>query len=201
MLSTFISENDKPCKYTARDSSEEAVKERAQCPYENGRQYERLYDTGRELCEYVNQDENLTEPRWLTRPLVMLAFDESQFLMDLTQGHDRTATLFADMDHVLHKITNLPIFSLFISRAGRFYEPPPKTEPHPLLMRRRPPLTPITEIGFDDLAYSAMENTVTLERVVQSDWIAHLGRPVYICFTSCFGELLTSLLEQVWCLL
>jgi hypothetical protein len=47
----------------------------------------------------------------------------------------------------------------------------------------------------------AMENTVTLERVVQTDWIAHLGRLAYIHFTSCFGEPLTSLLEQVWYLL
>jgi hypothetical protein len=126
----------------------------------------------------VNQDENLTEPQWLRRPLVMLAFDESQFLTDLPQGHDRTTTLFADMDIVLQRIRSLPIFSLFVSRAGRFYEPPPKTEIRSFYTRPQP-LNPITEVDFDHLAYHAMENTVTLERVVQTDWIAHLGRPAY----------------------
>jgi hypothetical protein len=116
----------------------------------------------------------------------MLAFDESQFLTDLPQDHDRTTTLFADMDNVLCWIGSLPIFSLFVSKAGRFYEPPPKAELHSsVLFHMRPsPLFPITAVGFDHLAYNAMENTVTLERVVQTDWIAHLGRPAYIYFTS-----------------
>jgi hypothetical protein len=202
----LVSENDKPPKYAAGDGSEEAVEkelEQAHRPYENQRQYQRLYVTGKKLCQFVYQDETLPSPQWLTRPLVMLAFDESQFLTDLPQGYDRPMTLFADMDDVLHRISSLPIFSLFISKAGRFYEPPPKAELHSsvLFHKRPPPLRPITEVGFDDLAYDAMENTVTIERVVQTDWIAHLGRPAYICFTPCFGELLTSLLEQVWCLL
>jgi hypothetical protein len=113
----------------------------------------------------------------------MLAFDESQFLTDLPQDHDRTTTLFADMDNVLRWIGSLPIFSLFVSKFGRFYEPPPKAE-LPWIYMRPSPLFPITEVGFDDLAYDAMENTVTLERVVQTDWIAHLGRPAYIYFTA-----------------
>ncbi|KAF8495186.1 hypothetical protein F5888DRAFT_1712863, partial [Russula emetica] len=110
-------------EYYARDVSEEA--------HENGKQYKRLYDTGKKL-------------------------------------------------------------------SGRFYEPPPKIRLHSSVPfhRRKPPLFPITEVGFDHLAYDAMENTFTLERLVQTDWIAHLGRPAYIYFTSCFGELLTSLLEQ-----
>ncbi len=173
----LFAENDKPSKYAARDSSEEAGKENR---YENERQYGRLHDAGRELCQFVNQDEKLTEPQWLTRPLVMLAFDESQFLTDLPQGHDRTATLFADMDYVLQKIINLPVFSLFVLRAGRFYEPPPKIVIRSFYGVPIPPRIPITAVGYDHLAYGAMENTVTLERVVQTDWIAHLGRPAYI---------------------
>jgi hypothetical protein len=151
--------------------------------HEDGRQYNRLGDTANKLCQFVNQDEKLTSPQWLKRPLVMLAFDESQFLTDLPQGCNRTTTLFADMDDLLFRFSALPIFSLFISRAGRFYEPPPK-KISPIM--RPPPLSPITELGSDDLAYRAVENTVTLERVVQTDWIAHLGRPAYIYFTSCF---------------
>lgn len=132
----------------------------------------------------------------------MLAFDESQFLTGLPQGHDRTTTLFANMDDILHVCTNLPVFSLFVSRFGRFYGPPPKiTQWQWFYGMRSPPPSPITEVGFDHLANRAMENSVTLERVVQTDWIAHLGRPAYIYFTSWIEELLTSLLDQAWCLL
>lgn len=112
----------------------------------------------------------------------MLAFDESQFLTDLPPGHDRTATLFADVDDVLSRIRDFPIFSLFVSRAGRFYELPlPKTVKRSFYtLPPNMPRDPITEVHLDVLAYGAMENTVTLERVVQTDWIAHLGRPAYI---------------------
>jgi hypothetical protein len=41
-------------------------------------------------------------------------------------------------------------------------------------------LDPISEISFDDLAFPAMENTVTLDQVVQMDWISHLVRPLYV---------------------
>ena len=36
----------------------------------------------------------------------------------------------------------------------------------------------ITEVSFDDLALPAREDTVSLDRVVQMDWISHLGRPL-----------------------
>ncbi len=39
------------------------------------------------------------------------------------------------------------------------------------------PLDPISEVCFDDLALPARENTVSLDRVVQTEWISHLGRP------------------------
>lgn len=106
------------------------------------------------------------------------------------------------MDFLWYLTKNLPIFSLFVSKAGRFYDPPPRTVLRFSYMSplHQPPLSPITEVVFDKLAYGAMENTVPLERVVQMDWIAHLGRPAYIYFTLSFGELFI-LLEQAWCLL
>lgn len=162
---------------------------------------ERLFHTKKKLCRFVSQDEDLMT-RWSKRPLVMLAFDESQFLTDLPRGHtSRYSSLFTNIDDVLS--TPLPIFSLFISKAGRFHEPTPKAKLHSsvLLYMRPQPLCPFTAVGYDHLAFPALENTVTLERVVQTDWIAHLGRPVYIRFTSYLGEPLTSLFEQVWCLL
>jgi hypothetical protein len=63
------------------------------------------------------------------------------------------------------------------------------------------PLDPISEVCFDDLALPARENTVSLDRVVQTEWISHLRRPLYIHFTYSFQEQLTSHLEQVWLLL
>jgi hypothetical protein len=149
----------------------------------------------------VNQDENLSLPRWLTRPPITLAFDESQFLTDLPQGHNRTRTLFTDAGMFCIGSALLPIFSLFVSKAGRFYLPPPKIRLHPSVLHdmHPPPVSPITEVGFFyDLAYGAMKNIVMSERVVHPHPIAHLGRPayiIYIYFTSCFGpgELLSPM--------
>lgn len=70
----LFSEDDKPSKYEAQDLSEKADGKEL---YENERNYSRLHDTGRKLCQFVNQDEKLTSPHRLTRPLIMLAFDES----------------------------------------------------------------------------------------------------------------------------
>jgi hypothetical protein len=53
----------------------------------------------------------------------------------------------------------LSIFSLFVSKAERFYQPPPKIRLHPSVLHdmRPPPVSPITEVGFDDLVYGAMK--------------------------------------------
>jgi hypothetical protein len=77
-----------------------------------------------------------------------------------------------------------PIFSLFLSTAGRPNHSPAleiKADPSTRMYNfEGPPVHPISEISFDDLAYPAYPNSITLDRVVELDWISHLGRPLYV---------------------
>ena len=93
-------------------------------------------------------------------------------------------TTFSMLIHALRKILPLPIFSLFVSTTGKIRPPAPKIIPHhgDCVFDPPPPLQPITEIVFDDLTFPALENTVSLDRVTQADWMSHLGRPLYVHF-------------------
>jgi hypothetical protein len=93
--------------------------------------------------------------------------------------------LFSELRRILRQLTMHPIFSLFLSTAGRFNMFSPETRSDPSNRVRdasSPTLDPITEISFDDLAFSALPGTVTLEQVVEMRWICHLGRPLYVHF-------------------
>ena len=129
------------------------------------------------------------------RPLVVLAFDESQVLTDTSKNSGRI--LFFELRRTLRELVYLAIFSLFLSTAGIFLPRPSPSE-----IRSDPStrvakvdlvlLDPILEISFDDLAFPVEENTVTLDRVVQIDWICHFGRPLYVYFEYSFKRPPTS---------
>jgi hypothetical protein len=134
--------------------------------------------------------------RW---PLVILAFDESHILTEFPKCCGWT--LFSELRRTLQVIVKQPIFSLFLATAGSFHVLSPEITSHSsnrVVNEFLRPLDPITEISFDDIAYRAEENTVSLSRVVTTDWISHLGRPLYVHFTHSFREQLISHLEQVW---
>src|SRR5712671_795327 len=143
----------------------------------------RIDQEGERLCQFLDPHEVLwprsTGTRW---PLFILAFDDSHLLVDNLD--DAAWSMFARMCFTLRRIDKLPIFSLFLSRVGNFLNP----------IDDFTFLDPISEMNFDDLAFPAKENTVTLDRVVQLDWISHLGRPLYLHFPSSFESrlLLTS---------
>jgi hypothetical protein len=125
-------------------------------------------------------------PRW---PLVILAFDESHILTD--NPTNWSWTLFSELRRTLREIVDRPIFSLFLSTAGSFHLFSPEIKEdnsgrvtNGLLC----PLNPISETSFDDLAFAAQEGTVSLDRVVQMDWMSHLGRPLWVHFPSAFRE-------------
>ena len=133
--------------------------------------------------------------RW---PLVILAFDESHILTDNPKFCGWT--LFSELRRTLRGIVNQAIFTLFLSTAGRFHLFSPRIQSDPsgrVTNSSQQPIDPITEISFDDLAFKAKENTVSLDRVVQTDWISHLGRPLYDHFSYFFHEqLLTQALGR-----
>jgi hypothetical protein len=151
------------------------------------------------LCRFIDLHGVLdsdTGSRW---PLVILAFDESHILTEFPEGCGWT--LFSELRRTLQAIGKQPIFSLFLATAGSFHLFSPEIRSDPsrrVTDKSLRPLDPITEISFDDLAYPAKEDSVSLSRVVATDWIAHLGRPLCVHFTYSFREQLISHLNQVW---
>ncbi|KAH9953569.1 hypothetical protein BC827DRAFT_1379867 [Russula dissimulans] len=137
-------------------------------------------ESAEELCRLIDPQKTLDSPKGPRRPLVILAFDESHLLTD--NPKNSTWNLFLELRRTLREMVKSPIFSLFLSTARRFYKFSPEIRSDPSTRIAKAdliPLDPISEISFDDLAFPAGENTVTLNRVVQMDWISHLGRPLF----------------------
>ncbi len=150
---------------------------------------EGLKDAGEKLCRFVDEHSVLDSQHGPRRPLVILAFDEAHVLRNNPPGQP-SWNLFLELRRILQQFHDHAIFSVFLSTAGRFKQFSPDT--------REPdnrPLDPITEISFDDVAYPALKDTVSLSRVISTDWISHLGRPLYVHPNHPFGERLTNHLE------
>ena len=149
------------------------------------------------LCRFIDEHHLLDSdkgPRW---PLVVLAFDEADTLTD-NPPEQVHWNLFTELCRVLRRIKDLPIFSLFLSTAGRFDKFSPVIRDDPSARAREPDnrlLNPISEISFDDIAYPASKGTITIHTVVEIDWISHLGRPLYVHPGYLFRELLSYHLE------
>jgi hypothetical protein len=151
---------------------------------EESREGGNVEGAGEMLCRFVDPCHLLDSVKGPRRPLVVFALDEAHVLTD--NRADDSWDLFSELRRILRQIYDLPIFWLFISTAGRFnqFYPWPMIGSDPSNRARvrnsNPrPLVPISEISFDDLAYPALENTVALGRVVQIDWMSHLGRPLF----------------------
>jgi hypothetical protein len=133
------------------------------------------------LCRFIDEHRFLDPENGPRRPLVVLAFDEADALTDNPPNQDWN--LFSELRRVLRQTNELPIFSLFLSTAGRFDKLSPVIRSDPSARAREPdnrPLDPISEISFDDIAYPALKGTITINKVVAIDWISHLGRPLYV---------------------
>jgi hypothetical protein len=149
-------------------------------------------EAGERLCRFIDPDSLLDSSEGSRRPLVILSFDESHILTDIPKCSGWT--LFSELRRILREIIDHPIFSLFLSTAGRFHLFSPEIRSdhsNRITNHKLTPLHPISEICFDDIAYPAKEYTVSLDRVVTTDWISHLGRPLYVHFTYSFQEQLT----------
>jgi hypothetical protein len=153
-------------------------------------------NAGKALCEYIDP-QGLLDSATGRQPLVILCFDEAHLLADLPQhppSQHLDWTLFSELRRVLREVVDMPMFSLFLSTAGRpnFFSSEMQSDPSRVTHLDRYTLHPISEISFDDLAYPAQECSVTLDRVVELDWISHIGRPLYVQSAYSFGVRLTS---------
>ena len=162
----------------------------------------KVKNAAEELCRFIDPHSVLDSDKGSRWPLVIFGFDESHILTEYPEGC--VWTVFSELRRTLQAMGKRPIFSLFLSTAGSFHLFSPEINSDPsnrVTNKDLRPLDPITEISFDDLAYLAEEDTVSLSHVVTTDWISHLGRPLYVHFTYPFREQqLNSHLEQVWCL-
>jgi hypothetical protein len=110
-------------------------------------------------------------------PLVLLAFDEAHILTDTPKN--QTWTVFSELQRVLHKLDTLPIFFLFLSTSGRcqFYPEIPSFYGRGADLSH---LNPMLEFSFDDLTLPVKEYDIELANVVMTNWISHLGCPLYV---------------------
>jgi hypothetical protein len=157
---------------------------------------EGLQEAGEMLCRFIDEHRVLESDKGPRRPLVVLAFDEADTLTD-NPPEQEYWNLFSELRQVLRQIQYLPIFSLFISTAGRFDKFSPDIHSDSARAREpdNRPLGPISEISFDDIAYPALKGTITMDSVVKIGWISHLGRPLYVHPIYPFRELLSYQLE------
>jgi hypothetical protein len=140
-----------------------------------------ILGAAKKLSEFVDPQYKLDRPKGSRRPLVIFAFDEAHIFTD--NPPNKPWNLFSELRRILRQISMHPIFSLFLSTAGRFnlFSPVARSDPSNRVRDASfPDLDPITEISFDDLAYDLRPGTVTLGQVVEMDWMCHLGRPLYV---------------------
>ncbi|KAI0295063.1 hypothetical protein B0F90DRAFT_1940148 [Multifurca ochricompacta] len=137
-------------------------------------------EAGLELCQFVDPEGCLDPLEGPRRPLVILAFDESHVLGDTPPG--KGWTLFAELRRTLRELVELPVFSLFLSTAGKFHVFSPEIGKDPsnrVANMNLSVLHPIAEISFDDLMTPPEEDSVTVDEMVDDRWITHLGRPLF----------------------
>jgi hypothetical protein len=158
---------------------------------------EGVQEAGEMLCRFIDERRVLESDKGPQRPLIVLAFDEADTLTD-SPPEQENWNLFSELRPVLRQIQHLPIFSLFLSTAGRFEKFSPVNHSDPSARAREPdnrPLDSISETSFDDIACPALKGTIKLDSVVEIDWISHLGRPLYVHPSYFFREFLPYQLE------
>ncbi|KAI0295042.1 hypothetical protein B0F90DRAFT_1820770 [Multifurca ochricompacta] len=137
-------------------------------------------EAGLELCQFVDPEGCLDLLEGPRRPLVILAFDESHVLGDTPPG--KGWTLFAELRRTLRELVELPVFSLFLSTAGKFHVFSPEIGKDPsnqVANMNLSVLHLISEISFNDLMTPPEEDSVTVDDMVDDKWITHLGRPLF----------------------
>ena len=84
------------------------------------RDQKRLKQAAERLCRFIDPQRLLDRAKGPRRPLIIFAFDEAHTLTDNPSCLEPVRNLFFELHHVLQQIHKRPIFSLFLSTAGRF---------------------------------------------------------------------------------
>ncbi|KAI0287898.1 hypothetical protein BC826DRAFT_916433 [Russula brevipes] len=131
------------------------------------------------------------------KPFVIFSFDEAH---ELTKSiKNENWTIYIELRRCLfHHLVYAPFFFLFISTAGNFHDFSPETQWEPstrIVFDSHLGFPPITETGFDQLAFTAIEGQTTLEEVMTDRWITHLGRPSFGSRYDASGDRFATILD------
>ena len=110
---------------------------------------------------------------------MVICWDESHSLTDIVINGE-SWTCFSELRRSLRKIRRLPIFSVFLSTAGKFhpFSPDVQFEPSNRIATLNLELfSPITEVGFDEFAIKVNSTSgLSLAEVASTYRMAHFGR-------------------------
>jgi len=141
-----------------------------------------ISEAGIRLKEFIDEHGDIRSEVESTKwPLVVLAFDEAHNLTGFPT--DGRWTVYSELRRSLCWLVQLPIFTLFLSTAGKFrLFSPDRLNDYSgrVKLGYQRVLPPITETGFDQFALTAIENQTTLDQVVQDEWICSFGRPLCV---------------------
>ena len=149
-------------------------------------------EAGIKLKNFIDRHDSICSKTkdGMKRPLVVLAFDEAHHLTEFQDN--RNWSIYSELRRCLCQLIGIPIFTLFLSTAGKFRLFSPDTgrqwdTSSRVMLGTKWVLPPITETGFGQFALPAIENQTTLDNVVEDRWICRLGRPlcVFLVCTLC----------------
>ncbi|PCH44741.1 hypothetical protein WOLCODRAFT_145141 [Wolfiporia cocos MD-104 SS10] len=117
-------------------------------------------------------------------PQVVVVFDESHTLTEVEQ-HSKTGdmgrTNFSQLQRVLRRLNQAPLFSLFLSTLGDIMQFSPSRDQDKsgrIVLGELELIPPFTEVGFDHFTIKFDVNASTdLSDVAEDEYICRLGRP------------------------
>ncbi|KAF8313034.1 uncharacterized protein EI90DRAFT_3092493, partial [Cantharellus anzutake] len=113
-------------------------------------------------------------------PILTLAFDEAHTLAPSNTG--RRWSAFSSIRRALRGLRSFPIWTLFLSTAGKSdqFSPPPSLDPSSrILQGKLASVKPFSALGFDRMAMKFREG-MTLDDVTKLPYRLSLGRPLWL---------------------
>lgn len=116
-------------------------------------------------------------------PKLFLAFDEAHTITVPITSHGVHWSIFSSLRRALRRIRFLPIWSIFLSTAGKLYQFTPAPfldDSNRIVEGRLTILMPFSALGFDLLAEVLSDGIATLDHVASLEYKLSLGRPLYV---------------------
>jgi hypothetical protein len=115
--------------------------------------------------------------------LLTLAFDEAHSisLIETDPETKQNWSRFSSLKRSLRSIRDLPVWSVFLSTAGKAnqFAPSPLTDSNRIFQGLLGEVPAFSALGFDHLAEKlSWDGSTTLERVTSRDFRVSLGRPL-----------------------